>query len=42
MTKRQRFAPEFRAEAVERVIPSQKSLVDVAASLGINEGSLVT
>lgn len=40
MTKRQKFTPEFRAEAVELVSSSQKSLVEVAASLGINEGTL--
>ena len=33
-------SPGFRAEAVELVISSQKSLVEVAASLGINEGIL--
>lgn len=32
--------PGFRAEAVELVISSQKSLVEVAASLSINEGTL--
>ncbi len=40
MSKRQKFTPEFRAEAVELVISSQQSLVEVAASLGINEGTL--
>lgn len=40
MTKRQQFTPEFRAEAVEQVISSNKSLAEVAASLGINEGTL--
>lgn len=40
MSKRQKFTPEFRAEAVELVISSQKSLVEVAASLSINEGTL--
>ncbi|KWR73997.1 transposase [Arthrobacter sp. W1] len=40
MSKRQQFTPEFRAEAVELVISSQKSLIEVAASLGINEGTL--
>ena len=32
--------PGFRAEAVELAISSQKSLVEVAASLGIYEGIL--
>ena len=40
MTKRQKFTPEFRAEAVELVISSKKSLAEVAASLGINEGTV--
>jgi len=40
MTRRQKFTPEFRAEAIELVISSQKSLIEVAASLGINEGTL--
>lgn len=40
MTKRQQFTPEFRAEAVEQVISSNKSLAEVAASLGISEGTL--
>ena len=37
MTKRQKFTPEFRAEAVELVISSKKSLAEVATVLGINE-----
>lgn len=40
MSKRQKFTPEFRAEAVELVISTQRSLVEVAESLGINEGTL--
>ncbi|MFJ2621802.1 IS3 family transposase [Glutamicibacter sp. NPDC087344] len=40
MSKRQKFTPQFRAEAIELVISSQKSLVEVAESLGINEGTL--
>lgn len=40
MSKRQKFTPEFRAEAVELVSSSQKSLIEVAGSLGINEGTL--
>lgn len=40
MSKRQKFTPEFRAEAVELVISSDKSLVEVAESLAINEGTL--
>lgn len=40
MSKRQKFTPEFRAEAVELVLSSGKSLVEVSESLGINEGTL--
>lgn len=40
MSNRQKFTAEYRAEAVELVLSSDKSLVDVAASLGINEGTL--
>lgn len=40
MSKRQRYTPEFRAEAVELVISSGRPRVDVAESLGINEGTL--
>ncbi len=40
MSKRQKFTPEFRAEAVELVISSGKSLIEVANSLGINERTL--
>ena len=40
MSKRQKFTKEFRAESVELFLTSDKSLVEVAASLGINEGTL--
>ena len=40
MSKRQKFTKEFRAESVELFLSSDKSLVEVAASLGINEGTL--
>lgn len=40
MSKRQKFTPEFLAEAVELVLSSGKSLVEVSESLGINEGTL--
>lgn len=40
MSNRQKFTPEFRAEAVELALSSGRSLVDVAASLGVNEGTL--
>ena len=40
MSKRQKFTAEFRAEAVELALSSGRSLVEVAASLGINEGTL--
>ena len=35
-----KFTKEFRAESVELFLSSDKSLVEVAASLGINEGTL--
>lgn len=40
MSKRQKSTPEFRAETVELVLSSGKSLVEVSESLGINEGTL--
>lgn len=40
MSKRQKFTTEFRAESVELALSSGKSLVEVAASLGLNEGTL--
>lgn len=40
MSKRQKFTPEFRAEAVELALSSDRSLKDVASPLGINEGTL--
>lgn len=40
MSKRQKFTPEFRAEAVELYLSSEKSLSEVSTSLGINEGTL--
>lgn len=40
MSKRQKFTKEFRAESVELFLSSDKSLVELAASLGINEGTL--
>lgn len=40
MSKRQKFTPEFRAEAVELALSSDRSLKDVGSSLGLNEGTL--
>lgn len=40
MVKRQKYSSEFRAEAVELVLSSGRTLIEVAASLGINEGTL--
>lgn len=40
MVKRQKYTPEFRAEAVELVLSSGRSQTEVAASLGVNEGTL--
>ena len=40
MSKRQKFTKAFRAESVELALSSGKSLVEVAASLDLNEGAL--
>lgn len=40
MSKRQKYTPEYRADAVQMVLTSGRSIVEVAASLGINEGTL--
>lgn len=40
MSKRQKYTPEYRAEAVQMVLSSERSLVEIAGSLGINEGTL--
>lgn len=40
MSKRQKFLPEFPAEAVGLVISTQQSLFEVAEFLEISEGTL--
>lgn len=40
MSKRRKYTAAYKAEAVELVISSDRSIVQVAADLGINEGTL--
>lgn len=40
MSSRRKFSPEFKAEAVELVISSGRSVVQVAGDIGVNEGTL--
>ena len=35
-----KFSPEFRRDAVAMVIDEQRSIADVARSIGVNEGTL--
>jgi transposase len=35
-----KFAPEFRRDAVAMVLDEDRSIADVARSLGVNEGTL--
>jgi transposase len=35
-----KFSPEFRRDAVALVLDEQRSIADVARSLGVNEGTL--
>lgn len=42
MSKRRKYTAAYKAEAVELVISSDRSIVQGAAELGINEGTLVT
>ncbi|WP_343600336.1 transposase [Mycobacterium sp.] len=37
---RRKFTPEFKAEAVELVINSGKSIAEIARDLGISDGTL--
>jgi transposase len=39
MFSRRKFSPEFKAEAVELVISSDRPVVQVAVDVGVNEGS---
>jgi transposase-like protein len=38
--QRRRFSPQFKAEAVQMVIETGKSIADVARDLGIHDGTL--
>lgn len=40
MSSRRKYSPEFKAEAVELVISSGRPVVQVAADIGVNEGTL--
>jgi transposase-like protein len=37
---RRKFSPQFKAEAVQMVIPTCKPIAEVAPDLGIHEGTL--
>lgn len=39
-TSRRKFSTQFKAEAVQLVVQSQKSIAEVADDLGINAGTL--
>src|SRR5512135_2558230 len=38
--QRRRFSPQFKAEAVQLVLESKRSIAEVARDLGIHEGTL--
>jgi transposase len=38
--QRRKFSPQFRAEAVQMVLQTDKPIAEVARDLGINEGTL--
>ena len=38
--RRRRFSPQFKAEAVQMVIETGKSIAEVARDLGIHDGTL--
>lgn len=38
--KRRKYSPQFRAEAVQMVLETGKSIAQVARDLGVNEGTL--
>jgi transposase len=40
MSNRRKFSAEFKAEAVELVISSHRSVVQVSVDIGVNEGTL--
>ena len=40
MSKRQSYSKEFKEQAVHRVIDGPRPIVDVAAEIGVHEGTL--
>ena len=40
MSNRRKYSSEFKAEAVELVISSDRAIAQVAADIGVNEGTL--
>jgi transposase len=40
MSSGRKFSPEFKDEAIELVISSGRPVVQVAANIGVNEGTL--
>ena len=40
MSKYRKFTPEYREEAVKQVVEGERSIADVARSLGISAGTL--
>jgi len=38
--RRRRFSPQFKAEAVQMVIETGRSIAEVARDLGVNDGTL--
>ena len=38
--QRRKFSPQFKAEAVQRVIETGKPVAQVARDLGVNDGTL--
>ena len=39
-SKRKKYAPEYKAEAVELVVSSGRPVAEIARDLGLNEGTL--
>ncbi|WP_081982091.1 transposase [Streptacidiphilus albus] len=40
VSKRKKYAPEYKAEAVELVVSSGRPVAEIARDLGLNEGTL--